>query len=86
LTRQKLDVEVTIGVQRPDLVKIEEIKALLPVGNPSVKAVKGGLDVADPEHDDVAVIASAAIAVRVDVSTLGKIDKSASAAGLSKEE
>src|SRR5689334_22655221 len=60
-----LDVEVTIGVQRPDLVKIEVVKALLPVGNPTVKAIKGGLDVPDPEHDDAAVIASAAIAVRV---------------------
>jgi len=71
----ELDVEVTIGVQRPDLVKIEEVKALLPVGNPTVKAIKGGLDVPDPEHDDAAVIASAAIAVRVDVSALAKSRK-----------
>jgi len=33
-----------------------------------VKAVKGGLDVADPENNDPAVIASAAIAVRIDVA------------------
>jgi hypothetical protein len=32
-----------------------------------VKAVKGGLDVPDPENNDPAVIASAAIAVRIDV-------------------
>src|SRR5215831_8613001 len=70
IDKTKLDVEVTIGVQRPDLVKIEEIKALLPVGNPTVKAIKGGLDVPDPEHEDAAIIASAAIAVRVDVSAL----------------
>jgi uncharacterized protein (TIGR02058 family) len=75
IDKTKLDVEVTIGVQRPDLVKIEEIKALLPVGNPTVKAIKGGLDVPDPEHDDAAVIASAAIAVRVDVSALANSDK-----------
>ena len=68
-------LEVTIGVQRPDLVKIEVVKALLPVGNPTVKAIKGGLDVPDPEHDDAAVIASAAIAVRVDVSALAKSGK-----------
>jgi uncharacterized protein (TIGR02058 family) len=77
IDKTKLDVEVTIGVQRPDLVRIEEIKALLPVGNPTVKAIKGGLDVPDPEHDDAAVIASAAIAVRVDVSALAKSGKRA---------
>jgi hypothetical protein len=32
------------------------------------KAVKGGLDVADPETNDLAVIASAAIAVRIEVA------------------
>jgi len=37
------------------------------VGNVTVKAVKGGLDVPDPENSDPAVIASAAIAVRIDV-------------------
>ncbi|MCC7347669.1 MAG: Lin0512 family protein [Variibacter sp.] len=63
----KLDVEVTIGVQKPDQVDLAKVKASLPVGNVSVKAVKGGLDVADPERDDPAVIASAAIAVRVDL-------------------
>jgi len=75
IDKTKLEVEVTIGVQRPDLVKTEEIKALLPVGHPTVKAIKGGLDVPDPEHDDAAVIASAAIAVRVDKSALAKRGK-----------
>jgi len=65
--RTKLDVEVTIGVQRPERVDIEMVKKSLPIGNVTVTAVKGGLDVADPENNDPAVIASAAIAVRVDV-------------------
>ena len=60
-----IDVEVTIGVQRPEKVDIEKVKASLPVGNVTVRAVKGGLDIADPAHNDPAVIASAAIAVRV---------------------
>jgi uncharacterized protein (TIGR02058 family) len=68
----ELDVEVTIGVQRRDPVKIEEVKTLLSVGNPTVKAIKGGLDVPDPEPNDAAIIASAAIAVRGDVSALAK--------------
>ena len=60
-----IDVEVTIGVQRPEKVDLEKVKASLPVGNVTVKAVKGGLDIPDPENNDPAVIASAAIAVRV---------------------
>jgi uncharacterized protein (TIGR02058 family) len=64
LDKTKLDVEVTIGVQRPDMVDLEKVKSSLPVGNVVVKAVKGGLDVAAPDTNDPAVIASAAIAVR----------------------
>jgi uncharacterized protein (TIGR02058 family) len=64
--KAKLDVDVTIGVQRPEQVDLEKIKTSLPLGNVTVKAVKGGLDVADPEANDRAVIASAAIAVRIE--------------------
>lgn len=67
IDKQTIDVEVTIGVQRPDLVDTAKVKASLPVGNVTVKAVKGGLDVPDPENNDPAVIASAAIAVRVEM-------------------
>jgi uncharacterized protein (TIGR02058 family) len=66
IDRTRLDVEVTIGVQRPEQVDIEKIKTSLPVGNVTVKAVKGGLDIADPDNNDPAVIASAAIAVRIE--------------------
>ena len=65
--KSKLDVEVTIGVQRPERVDIEAVKKSLPLGNVTVTAVKGGLDVPDPENNDTAVIASAAIAVRIEV-------------------
>ena len=67
IDRNKLDVEVTIGVQRPEQVDLEAVKKSLPVGNVTVKATKGGLDVADAENNDPAVIASAAIAVRIEV-------------------
>ena len=66
--KTKLDVEVTIGVQRPEQVDLDKIKTSLPLGNVTVKAVKGGLDVADPEANDRAVIASAAIAVRIETA------------------
>lgn len=65
--KTKLDVDVTIGVQKPEKVDIERVKASLPLGNVTVKAVKGGLDVPDPDFNDPAVIASAAIAVRIEL-------------------
>ena len=68
IDKKKLDVDVTIGVQRPERVDLEKVKASLPVGNITAKAVKGGLDVADADGNDPAVIASAAIAVRVDLA------------------
>jgi uncharacterized protein (TIGR02058 family) len=64
--KTKLDVEVTIGVQRPERVDLDAIKKSLPLGNVTVRAVKGGLDVVDPEANDAATIASAAIAVRIE--------------------
>lgn len=67
IDRKTIDVDVTIGVQKPELVDIEKVKASLPIGRVTVKAVKGGLDVPDPENNDPAVIASAAIAVRIEV-------------------
>ena len=60
-------VEVTIGVQQPERVDTEAVKAALPVGQVSVKVVKGGLDVPDEEAGDIAVIASAAVEVRLEL-------------------
>ena len=60
-----MQVTVTIGVQKPELVDAERVKASLPYGIITVRLVKGGLDVPDDENDDPAVIATAAIEVRV---------------------
>ena len=60
-------VEVTIGVQRPERVDAERVRASLPHGVVTVRVVKGGLDVPDEDGRDSAVIASAAIAVRLDL-------------------
>jgi len=62
-----MQVEVTIGVQRPERVDAERVKAALPHGTVTVKVVKGGLDVPDEGAGDTAVIASAAVAVRIEV-------------------
>lgn len=67
LDSRTMQVEVTIGVQRPDKVDAEMVKRVLPHGQVAVKVVKGGLDVADEEAGDIAVIASAAVAVRMEL-------------------
>lgn len=65
--KSKMQVEVTIGVQQPDRVDTTAVGETLPVGQVSVNAVKGGLDLPDPDTGDTLVIASAAIAVRLDL-------------------
>lgn len=67
LDSSKMQVEVTIGVQRPEAVNTEAVKASLPRGQVTVKVVKGGVDVPAEGGHDAAVVASAAIAVRFDL-------------------
>jgi uncharacterized protein (TIGR02058 family) len=62
-----MQVEVTIGVQRPEKVDREVVKAALPHGHVTVSVVRGGLDIPDEEVGDLAVIASAAVAVRAEI-------------------
>mgnify|MGYP005717365103 CR=1 FL=1 len=62
-----MQVDVTIGVQAPEKVDADTVKAALPHGVVSVRVVKGGLDIPDEVIGDVAVIASAAIEVRLDL-------------------
>ena len=44
-------VEVEIGVQKPEKVDIEAVKAILPYGNGSVQVIHGGLDIAKPANN-----------------------------------
>jgi uncharacterized protein (TIGR02058 family) len=67
LDAKKMDVTVTIGVQKPELVDAEKVKARLPHGQVTVRVVKGGLDVPDADHDDITVLASAAVEVRMEL-------------------
>jgi hypothetical protein len=62
-----MQIEVTIGVQRPDMVDGAQVAASLPHGQVKVNVVKGGLDVIDEERGGASVIATAAIAVRLDL-------------------
>jgi len=67
LDSKAMQVEVTIGVQQPDKVDAEAVRASLPRGEVTVSVVKGGLDVPEEGSHDRAVIASAAIAVRFEL-------------------
>ncbi len=58
---QDMRVQVTIGVQKPDQVDTDAVAAELPRGRAEVKAVLGGLNVADPEQETTHVIATAAV-------------------------
>lgn len=65
IDKDRLIVNVTIGVQEPGAVDCDAVKQSLPVGDVTVRAVKGGLNVTDEEAGDTAVIASAAVEVRI---------------------
>jgi uncharacterized protein (TIGR02058 family) len=64
---QGMYVDVTIGVRKPEEVDRAAIQASLPHGTVTVNVVKGGLDIPDEALGDVAVIASAALVVRLEL-------------------
>ena len=68
LDARSMQVEVTVGVQQPDRVDAAAVKASLPRGTVVVKVVRGGLDVPGEGDHDAIVIATAAIAVRLDLA------------------
>ena len=67
IDHSEVNVEVNIGVQQPDKVDVAAVAATLPVGKVTVNVVKGGLDIPDPEANDIACVATAGIVVRLDL-------------------
>lgn len=61
IDHKEMRVQVTIGVQKPDEIDTEALKATLPRGTVTVSAVFGGLDVVNPDTGKTLVIASAAV-------------------------
>jgi uncharacterized protein (TIGR02058 family) len=57
----EMRVAVTIAVQEPDQVDCAAVAQDLPRGRAEVRAVKGGLDVADPDTGALHVVATAAV-------------------------
>jgi len=62
-----MQVEVTIGVARPDLVNKDEVLAVLPHGTGTVRVIEGGLEVTNDEGTNKTVVANAAAIVRLDI-------------------
>ena len=61
LSADDMRVQVTVAVQKPDLVNVKELAGTLPHGQAKVQAVLGGLNVSNPDTGNVIVIASAAV-------------------------
>ena len=62
-----MQVEVTIGVPRPDQVDKEAVLAVLPHGTGTVRVVEGGLEIPNDAGTNSTVLAHACAIVRLDV-------------------
>jgi len=67
IDRNSMQIELTIGVQKPEAIVPAEVVAGIPYGAVNVSSVCGGLNVVDDENGTVSVIATAAIAVYLDL-------------------
>jgi uncharacterized protein (TIGR02058 family) len=61
-----MQVEVTIGVPRPDRVDKDAVLAVLPHGTGTVRVVEGGLEIPNDAGTDKTVIANATALVRLE--------------------
>ena len=61
LDHSAMRVLVTVGVQDPSAVDCAALVEKLPRGRASVRAVKGGLDVMNPDDGNVIVVAAASV-------------------------
>jgi uncharacterized protein (TIGR02058 family) len=62
-----MQIEVTIGVPRPDQVDKEAVLAVLPHGTGTVRVVEGGLEIPNDAGTNTTVMANAAAVVRLDI-------------------
>jgi len=67
LDRNAMQVHVTIGVQKPEMVDCKLIAAEIPFGTVIAVAEQGGLNVVDDEAGTTTVIAAAAVAASIEV-------------------
>ena len=65
LERDAMQVEIVVGVQRPERVDAERVAAQVPYGTVTVRSELGGLDVPDADTGAPTVIASVAVIARL---------------------
>jgi uncharacterized protein (TIGR02058 family) len=62
-----MQVEVTIGVPRPEQIDKAAVLAVLPHGTGTITVVEGGLEITNDEGTNTTILANAAAVVRLDV-------------------
>ena len=61
LSAEDMRIQVTVAVQKPDLVDTNALLKVLPHGKVNVLALTGGMNVENPESGKIIVIATAAV-------------------------
>ena len=62
-----MQVEVNIGVPKPDEVDKDAVLAVLPHGTGTVNVVEGGLEIPKDDSTDITIMASAAAVVWLEI-------------------
>lgn len=65
--KEDMLIDVEVGVQNPAAVNPATLLGIFPYGQPTVRLVKGGLDVDKPDGSGTSVIANAAVIVSFDM-------------------
>ncbi|NOD76043.1 Lin0512 family protein [Ruegeria sp. HKCCD4332] len=65
--KEAMIIDAEIGVQKPDQVDTDALKAIFPYGQPNITVTKGGLDIEKPHGDGCTVIANAALIISFDM-------------------
>lgn len=65
--KEAMIIDAEIGVQQPEKVDVEALKAVFPYGQPNIKVTQGGLDIDKPHTEGNTVIANAAVVVSFDM-------------------
>ena len=67
IDKEKMQIELVIGVAMPDKVDTEQLKAVFPYGSVNVDVVEGGLDIQSDCGTKTTVVANAAATVFLDI-------------------
>ena len=65
--REAMLIDVEIGVQQPDAVDRDALLKIFPYGQPTIRVVRGGLDVPRRDKDGCTVVANVAVMVSFDM-------------------